>query len=59
MSAAAEAIKHLLQIRDEVEMAGRVPGERITITRQVHDAILNDTGVVARLIRELAERCDD
>jgi hypothetical protein len=58
MSAAAKAIRHLLHIRDEVEMAGRVPGERVTITRQVHDAILDDTGIVARLIRELAERCD-
>jgi hypothetical protein len=54
--AAARAIARLLTVRDELELAGRPPGDSVTISRQAAEAILNDIGIVARLIRELAER---
>lgn len=49
------AIDFLRDTRDTIELAMRPPGERITITRQAAEAILNDLGVVARLIRKMAE----
>jgi len=59
MSAADDykrAIRILVVVRDELELAGRPPGEIISITRQSLDAVLNDLGIVERLIRKLAER---
>jgi hypothetical protein len=53
---AARAIARLLAIRDELELVGRPPGERLTITRQQLDAAIDDLGVAARLIREREER---
>jgi hypothetical protein len=53
---AAHAINLLVNARDEIELAMRVPGTFITITRQSLDSVLNDLGVVGRLIRQLAER---
>jgi hypothetical protein len=55
MTTAARAIAHLVQIRDELELAARPPGEFVTISRQAVESILSDVGVVGRLIRELAE----
>jgi len=55
MTTAARAIAHLVQIRDELELAGRPPGELVAISRDTLDSILNDLAIVARLIRELAE----
>jgi uncharacterized membrane protein len=52
----ARAIKLLVGLRDELEMLSRSPGELVGMTRQAIDAALNDLGIVARLIRELAER---
>jgi len=54
-TAAARAISHLITVRDQLELAGRPPGEFVAISRDAMDSILNDLGVVARLIRELAE----
>jgi hypothetical protein len=54
-SAAARAIAHLLAVHDELELAGRPPGEFVTISRQVAESILNDLAIVGRLIRELTE----
>jgi hypothetical protein len=39
---AERAIAHLLTVRDELELAGRPPGEFVAITRQVQESILND-----------------
>ena len=52
---AERAIAHLLTVRDELELAGRPPGEFVAITRQVQESILNDLAIVGRLIREMAE----
>jgi hypothetical protein len=52
----ARVIGLLVVVRDELELAARAPGEFITITRQVQEQILNDIGIVARMVRELAER---
>jgi hypothetical protein len=57
--AAVRAIRLVVDIRDRIEQAGRVPGERVEHTRQDDDSTLNDLGVVARLIREMAERGRD
>jgi hypothetical protein len=54
--AASRATAHLRDVRDEIEMALRAPGDFVTISRKVADAILDDVGVIARLIREMAER---
>jgi hypothetical protein len=53
---AARAIALIVGIRDRIELAGRAPGERVEHTRQDDDATLDDLGVVARLIRKMAER---
>ena len=53
---AARATRLLVAIRDRIELAGRAPGERVEHTRQDDDATLDDLGVVARLIRKMAER---
>jgi hypothetical protein len=52
---AARATSHLVTVRDALELAGRPPGERITITRQNLESILDDLGIVGRLIREMAD----
>ena len=57
MSCAAwRAIDRLRNARDELELAARPPGELVTISRKAAEAILDDVGVVARLIRRMAER---
>jgi hypothetical protein len=56
---AAQAIALLVSVRDQLEFAARPPGELVTTTRQITDAILNDLGIAARLIREMAERGRD
>jgi hypothetical protein len=56
--AAARAIEHLRNIRDAVEQAARPPGERVVLSRPASDAIIDDVGIVARLVRKMAE-CDD
>jgi hypothetical protein len=43
-------------IYSELELAGRVPGERIELTRQQHDAALSDLREIARAICELSEQ---
>jgi hypothetical protein len=53
---AVRATAHLVEIRDQLELAARPDGEIIMITRQQVDSILNDIGCVARLICEMAER---
>jgi len=50
------AIRLLVGIRDRIELAGRASGERVEHTRQDDDAMLDDLGAVARLIREMAGR---
>jgi hypothetical protein len=52
--AAVRAIAHLLTVRDELELAGRPPGEFVAITRQAQETILNDLAIVGCLIREMA-----
>ena len=59
MSAADDykrAIRILVVVRDELELAGRPPGDLVTITRQANDWHINNLAIVARLIREMAER---
>jgi len=53
--ATTRAIALLVSVRDELELAGRAPGERVTITRQTWDRTLNDMAIVGKLIREMAE----
>jgi hypothetical protein len=53
---AARAVNLLVGVRDEIEIAMRPPGEIISISRQSLDSVLNDIGVVGRLIRKFAER---
>jgi len=53
---AASAIAVLRDVRDEIEQALRSPGERVTISRKAGEVILDDAGVVERLIRTMAER---
>lgn len=53
---AARAIARVRSIRDEIEQAQRVPGDRLEITRQVSDVIVDNCGVIARAILALAER---
>jgi hypothetical protein len=51
------AIRLLDVVLDELEQAGRLPGELVTITRQANDSCINDLGIVKRfLIRKMAER---
>jgi len=52
----ARAIRLLVVVRDELELAGRSPGDLVTITRQANDSCINDLAIVARLIRNMAER---
>jgi hypothetical protein len=52
---AARATRLLVAIRDRIELAGRVSGERVEHTRQDDDSTLNDLGLVARLISKMAE----
>jgi hypothetical protein len=49
---AASAVRLLAEIYRELEMAGRPPGQLVTITRQVHDQILSDLQEAGRRIRE-------
>jgi len=51
---ANRAVNRLRNIRDEVEQAARPPGDRLVITRQQLDAVLDDLGAVARLICDMA-----
>jgi hypothetical protein len=53
--AASRAIAHLVSARDLLELAGRPPGARITITRQDLEYVLDDLGIAAKLIRELVD----
>ena len=53
---AVRAIRLIAGIRDRIEQAGRVPGDLVIHTRQDDDADLDALGVVARLIREMAEQ---
>jgi hypothetical protein len=57
--AAHRAISHLRSARDELEQAGRVPGELVTITRQVLDLVINNIGVAGVCIRQMAEGDDE
>jgi hypothetical protein len=52
----ARAIRLLDVVRDELELAGRPPGDLVTITRQANDSCINNLAIVARLIRKMAER---
>jgi hypothetical protein len=52
---AARAITLLVTVRDELELAGRPPGELVAITRQVQESLLTALRVAAGLIREMAE----
>ena len=52
---AARAIARLRSSRDMIELALRPPGARVTITRPAAESILDDLGVVARLVRAMAE----
>jgi hypothetical protein len=48
--------RHIRLVRDALEQAGRVPGERVELTRQEYDQAIDDLHVVDRLNREMAER---
>jgi hypothetical protein len=52
----ARAIRLLDVVRDELELAGRLPGDLVTITRQANDSLINDLAIAARLIPKMAER---
>ena len=53
--AANRAIDRLRTMRDELEQAARPPGEVIQLARQQVEAILDDIGACACLIREMSE----
>jgi hypothetical protein len=53
---AARAVRRLRAARDKIEFAARSLGERVEFTRQEVDEILDDLGVTARAVCELAER---
>jgi hypothetical protein len=53
--AAARAIRLLVAVRDQLEIATRPPGERVVNSRQAVDSIIDDLGVAARLIRRMTE----
>jgi hypothetical protein len=57
--AAARAIRLLVVVRDDLELAARPPGDLVTITRQANDSHINNLAIVARLIRQMAERGND
>jgi hypothetical protein len=48
----ADAVHLLADIYHEIEQASRPPGQRVTVTRQIQEQILNDLREAARLIRE-------
>ena len=53
----ARAIRLLDVVLYELEQAGRLPGELVTITRQAKDSCINDLAIVRRhLARKMAER---
>ena len=56
--AAARAISRLRNIRDEIELARRAPGEFVIVSRKAAEAIDDDVGVIGRRIRKMAERYD-
>jgi len=53
--AAARAIALIVQIRDEVELAARIPGSIVTLSRQAVESMLNDLGAASCAIREMVE----
>jgi hypothetical protein len=53
---AVRAIRAIRTVRDELEQIGRVPGERLEITRQQLDAMFDNLGIAARSIREREEQ---
>jgi hypothetical protein len=57
--AAARAISRLRNIRDEIELAQRAPGEFVTVSRKAAEAIDDDVGVIGRYIRKMAEGRDE
>jgi hypothetical protein len=51
------AIRLVDVVLDELELAGRPPGELVTITRQANDSCINDLAIVRRLlIRKMVDR---
>jgi hypothetical protein len=52
---AARAISHLIRVRDELELAGRTPGEFVVISRDAQESMLDALGIAARLICEAEE----
>jgi hypothetical protein len=53
----ARAIRLLDVVLDELELAGRSPGDFVTKTRQANDSCINGLGIVRRLlIRKMADR---
>jgi len=53
----ARAIRLLDVVLYELEQAGRLPGELVTITRQAKDSCVNDLAIVRRhLMLKMAER---
>lgn len=54
--AAIRASRKVRSIRDEIEQAQRVPGDRLEITRQVSDEIIDALHIIDRALVTLAER---
>jgi hypothetical protein len=52
---ATRAFAHLRNVRDELELAARVPGEIVSLTRQAVEAALDDIAVIGVCVRRLAE----
>jgi hypothetical protein len=53
--AAIDAIRRLRAAQSELEQAGRPDGEIVELTRDRYDAIMDNLGVAARRIVDLAE----
>jgi hypothetical protein len=53
---AARAITLLVSVQDEIELAGRSPGDLVTHRRQDDEQNIANLREAARLIREMAER---
>jgi len=53
---AVRAIRLLVDVRDGLELSSRPPGDLVIITRQANDSYLNNLAIVAKIIRQMAER---
>jgi len=54
--AIARAMRAVRNMRDEIEWAQRVPGDRVELTRQVSDDMIDGLNIIARAFVTISER---